>query len=164
MCKTDFHKIKEITYKHWPTIEHLNSKDRELIQKAYAFSETAYAPYSSFYVGAVLMLENGEIVKGINQENASYPAGLCAERVALFSAGALFPSIRINTLAVCANNPQKKIVQPVFPCGFCIQVMLEFEHKQKSPIKVLIGNPDTPIIELESASCLMPFSFDPEQL
>ena len=164
MCKSNFLKSREISYKHYPTIEDLDKGDRDLVKTAFQYAQSAYAPYSSFHVGAVLRLGNGQLIKGVNQENASYPAGLCAERVALFSAGAQHPDNPIEVLAVCADNPNKKLTQPVFPCGFCIQVMLEFEYRQKSPIRILIGNPDTAIVEFESASLLMPFSFDPEQL
>ncbi|TVQ47017.1 MAG: cytidine deaminase [Saprospirales bacterium] len=164
MCKSNFFKNRKINYKHYPSIKNLGIGDQKLITTAFQYTQMAYAPYSSFHVGAVLRLKNGQLIKGVNQENASYPAGLCAERVALFSSGAQYPDSPIEVLAVCANNPNKKLIQPVFPCGFCIQVMLEFEHRQKSPIRLLIGNPDTSIFEFESASLLMPFSFDPEQL
>lgn len=164
MSKSEYLRKKIINYSELSGIEDLNSHDRKLLEKAWKNTFSAYAPYSGFYVGAVLELENGKLINGINQENASYPAGLCAERVALFSGGSIHPGKKIKTLVVSARNPDKPLSQPVYPCGFCIQVMLEFEYRQKAPFRLLIGNPETSIILINSASDLMPFSFNPEQL
>lgn len=164
MCKSKFLRKKEINYKLFQTIDDLSPTDQTLIRKAWEYTLDAYAPYSGFQVGAAALLEDDVVVKGVNQENASYPAGLCAERVALFSAGAQYPNKAIKTLAVCANNPFKPLKEPAFPCGFCLQVILEFEFRQKKAIRLLMGNPTTAIIEIESAQSLMPFAFNPDQL
>jgi len=145
----------------FPT-EKLSILDKELMAKAIDAAGNAYAPYSSFNVGAALRLANGSIVTGNNQENAAYPSGLCAERVALFYAGAQHPGVPISDLAIVALvNGQIK--ENISPCGGCRQVMLETEQRSKYPLRVLlIGEHTTRIIS--SAKNLLPLAFTEEDL
>ena len=106
-------------------IEELSKEDQDLLQQATAACKKAYAPYSRFYVGAAILLENGKIVTGNNQENAAYPSGLCAERVAIFKASADYPAAQIKTIAVTASSEEFDIDHPVSPCGACRQVLKE---------------------------------------
>ncbi len=135
----------------------------EEIKKLFAVAETmlsvAYAPYSNFQVAAALSLEDGTIHKGCNQENASYPLCMCAERVALYSAGAIDPRKKIEKLVIIAKNPEKAIQSPVSPCGACRQVISEFEDKQSAPIEIYLKGETEEIYHLESAKVLLPLSF-----
>lgn len=140
--------------------EELPSRDRELLQGALQSSRNAYAPYSGFPVGACLRLEDGSLVCGNNQENASYPQGLCAERVALFSASAQHPGKRIDALALVA--PECPDV--LSPCGACRQVLLEYEQRQQSPIRIVMGSMQGKVIVVERAEDLLPFCFSKENL
>lgn len=133
-----------------------------MAEQAYIAAERAYAPYSRFYVGAAVLLENGAIVSGNNQENAAYPSGLCAERVALFYAGAQYPNIPVTTLAVIALKGGE-IQEHVSPCGSCRQVLLETEQRYQRPIKILLcGRED--VLAIEGATSLLPLSFGKEYL
>lgn len=137
--------------------EVLPAGDRKLYDAAIRAATRAYAPYSHFHVGAAVLLSNGTIVEGNNQENVSYPSGLCAERVALFSAGASFPDIPVVSLAIAAIKDG--IIQPsVSPCGGCRQVMLETEQRSGHPMRILLCGSEETII-LPSSQCLLPFSF-----
>jgi len=117
----------------------LDEQDRTIIQTAEDTACQAYAPYSGFKVGAALILEDQTILTGNNQENAAYPSGLCAERVALFSASALHPDKRIKSLAIVAYNKTQRTVNPVYPCGSCRQVMVEIEDRQGAPIRLILA-------------------------
>lgn len=141
----------------------ISKEDKNLISKAIDITKNAYSPYSKFSVGAALLLENSEIITGTNQENAAYPSGLCAERVAIFYANSRFPEVAIKTLAVVAKTPKSIVNDPVPPCGACRQVMVESEMRFKKPIKIiLIGKNSIQIIE--NAKDLLPLSFDKEML
>jgi len=124
----------------------------------------AYAPYSDYQVGAALRLENGSIIQGSNQENAVYPLGLCAERVALFNASSLHPGITIKSLAVTTKKELDEDELPPFPCGSCRQVILEIEQKQHSPIKLYMVGSNNSVCIVEGISNLLPFSFGRECL
>ncbi|MGZ4091056.1 MAG: cytidine deaminase, partial [Bacteroidia bacterium] len=113
----------------YDSIEDLDNSDKELLERAKEATLSAYAPYSNFYVGAAVLLENGSIVTGTNQENAAYPSGLCAERVAVFSASSLYPNTKIKAIAVSARTKNKKLIMPLSPCGACRQSMCEYEVK-----------------------------------
>jgi cytidine deaminase len=140
-------------------LDELSDTEKKLLEAAKEAAETAYAPYSRFQVGAAVLLDNGEVVKGSNQENAAYPSGLCAERVAMFYANATWPKAAITHLAVAAKNGKAFINLPIAPCGACRQSLLEAEHRQGSPIKVLLyGAGETACIE--SVKALLPLSFD----
>lgn len=142
----------------------LDDTARQLLNACKSAMERAYAPYSNFYVGAALQLENGNIIEGNNQENAAYPSGLCAERVAIFAAGANFPSERIMAIAITASSAAYTGGAPVTPCGSCRQSMLEYEIKQEAPIKVYLLSPSGEIIVVPSISQLLPLHFDAKNL
>ncbi|HAN17401.1 MAG: cytidine deaminase [Bacteroidetes bacterium GWC2_33_15] len=134
-----------------------------LIENAKKAAENAYAPYSKFKVGAAVLLENDEIVIGNNQENAAYPSGLCAERVAIFYANAKYPDKSIKAIAVAAINNNSFVKEPISPCGSCLQVMLESEKKTKSSIKVfLYGQKQT--LMAESINQFLPINFNGDLL
>src|SRR5262245_43367578 len=119
--------------------DELPGEDRELLAEARRSMSNAYAPYSGFQVGAAVRLANGAVVTGNNQENAAYPAGLCAERVAAFAASARHPGIAFTAVAVTARTDRFKVSKPVAPCGACRQVLAEYQHSAKSPIRVILS-------------------------
>ena len=141
-------------------ISELSSEDKMLLEKAILAREKAYAPYSKFSVGAALLLENGEIVDGNNQENAAYPSGMCAERVAIWKASATFPNVGILKLAIAAKSSTNLVDKPVGPCGACRQTLYEYEFKQNQPFEILFMGEVGEIIKVPSLKSLLPFSFD----
>ena len=138
----------------------LTPEDLSLLQKAREVRDGAYAPYSGFKVGAALLLESGEFVVGSNQENASFPSGLCAERVAVFQAGARFPDTPIKSIAITASGRVAKLSIPAAPCGNCRQSMLEYETRQGRPIRILMQGEAGVIYECPSVASLLPLGFD----
>jgi cytidine deaminase len=145
-------------------ISELSIEDKDLMSKAIEARKTAYAPYSKFQVGAALLLENNEIVIGNNQENAAYPSGMCAERVAIWKAGSEFPDVKILKLAISASSLLKKVNKPVGPCGACRQSLSEYEIKQKTPFQILFMGEEGEIVKTDSLASLLPFSFDSSYL
>lgn len=140
-------------------LDKLNSTEKNLIQAAKNACASAYAPYSHFQVGAAVLLDNGNIVIGNNQENAAFPSGLCAERVALFAAASQFPENKAIALAIAARHENGNFTQKaVSPCGACRQVMTETEKRFQHPLKVLLYG-ESEIICIESAQELLPLSF-----
>lgn len=135
---------------------------QQLHKKAIEATSKAYAPYSRFHVGAAALLANGEIVTGSNQENAAYPSGLCAERVALFYAGAKYPDVPVKAIAIAATT-EGKIVEGISPCGGCRQVMLETETRASGPLKIFLCGAEK-MRMLESVSSLLPIGFDGSDL
>ncbi len=135
-----------------------------LLAVAHEAAKKAYSPYSNFKVGTALLLNNGEIITGNNQENAAYPSGLCAERTAAFYASAQFPEVPFNKLAITAINPKEKLTKPVSPCGNCRQALLEYEQKFKQQIEVLLAGEEGEVYVLKSISDLLPFSFSNDYL
>ena len=146
-------------YTVYDSIDELEPKDAELLRKAHEATQNAYAPYSNFSVGAAVRMANGEIVTGNNIENAAYPSGLCAERVAIFGAMAKFPNVAIEALAITAHSSSKPITEPVAPCGACRQVMVEAEQVSKHPLRVMCQGETGPIMVFDSIESLMPFIF-----
>ncbi|UCE70692.1 MAG: cytidine deaminase [Flavobacteriaceae bacterium] len=138
----------------------LSPADLDLLKKARQAREGAYAPYSGFKVGAAVLLESGQIVIGNNQENASYPSGLCAERVAVFQAGARFPDSRIKSIAITATGRVARLEIPAAPCGNCRQSILEYEARQGEPIRILMQGEAGVIYECPSVASLLPLGFD----
>lgn len=136
----------------------LSSADRELLDRSVEVAAGAYAPYSKFLVGAALRLRGGKVVIGSNQENASFPAGICAERTAVHAAMALDPGGVVETIAVVV--PQVSGDRPVSPCGICRQALLEQEARQQAPMRVLMGILNGPVFELATAKDLLPLYFD----
>jgi len=137
---------------------------QELMEHAIAARKKAYAPYSNFFVGAALALNNGEIITGSNQENASYPSGLCAERTAIFYAGAKYPNATILTIAISAASQNKKTDMPIPPCGACRQSIAEYETKQKTPIQLYFMGETGQVIKSNSLNNLLPFGFSGSNL
>lgn len=137
----------------------LPEQDKFLVKKAYQIAEKAYAPYSHFHVGASVLLEDGTIILGSNQENAAFPSGTCAERTALFYAGANFPDKKILKIAIVAKGEFTKIDSILSPCGGCRQVMLESEQRQNKPIEVILVSQNEKTILLKSVKDLLPFAF-----
>ncbi|UOB18525.1 cytidine deaminase [Abyssalbus ytuae] len=137
---------------------------QQLMNIAVNARKKAYAPYSKFRVGAALSLENGEVVIGNNQENASYPSGLCAERVAIYQAGAKYPDLKIKSLAISASSDIKETLTPIPPCGACRQSISEYEIKQGEPISIYFMGKTGRIIKADSLKDLLPLTFDKDQL
>jgi cytidine deaminase len=155
----------EINYQVYDDISELSEQDSWLLNEAREVTKSAYAPYSNFHVGAVAKLMNGEIVAGSNQENASYPAGLCAERVLLSSASMLYPDTAIETIAISYyNNNNGNSSQPISPCGICRQSLREYEDRFKHSIRLILGGMEGKILIFEKASSLLPFAFTSEDL
>ncbi len=146
------------SYTEYSKISELPAELANLAQKAKEALKTSYSPYSHFAVGAALLLKNGEIILGSNQENGAYPSGLCAERVALFYAGATYPNIPVKAMAIAAEHDGKPTNEPVSPCGSCRQVMLETRNVGKEPFKlVMVGKKK--IVVVDDVTHLLPFSF-----
>jgi len=140
--------------------DELSLSDQELLSKAVEAREKAYAPYSKFNVGASLLLENGLIIQGNNQENAAYPSGICAERVAIWNASSQFPDIAIRKIFISANTNNKSVNKPVPPCGACRQTIVEYEIKQKQNIEIFFTGETGNIVKAGSISDLLPLAFD----
>ncbi len=152
---------KEYSFKFqlYPNWKSLQTIDISVVNKAFEAMEKAYAPYSKFKVGAALLLEDGQIIQGNNQENIAYPSGLCAERVALFHAGAQFPGIAVDLICIVAKGDLMPISQLLSPCGACRQVMLESENRQNKPIRIILVNQDNRTMCIDSVQNLLPFGF-----
>lgn len=142
----------------------LSEQEREAMHLAQEAANDAYAPYSNFMVGAALVLDDGSMFKGNNQENAAYPSGLCAERTALFALSAQYPKKKIKLLAVTARRRNEKDFLPAMPCGACRQVMAEYEYRQKHPIPVLLQAPDGQFYRFRQVADLLPFQFTKDHL
>jgi len=137
----------------------LSEDEQSLIQNAKGSFNSAYAPYSGFLVGTSILLDNGKIINGSNQENVAYPSGLCAERVALFYAGSKYPDIRIRTIAISATSKTFDISDVISPCGACRQVMAEYQEKQGSEIRILLHSLNDDVLIAHSVHDLLPFLF-----
>ena len=151
-------------YVLYENINELQTEEQNLIEKAQEFLSLSYAPYSNFRVAAAILLENGEIISGANQENASYPLCLCAERVALHHAAMRFPTEKVRMMAITAKNPSRNDLGPIPPCGACRQVIAEYEHKLDCDIRILLKGDTDHIIALESIKQVLPFSFSGDYL
>ena len=143
----------------YESLEELHEADQKLMLRAVEARKNAYAPYSNFQVGAALLLENGEVVIGNNQENACYPAGLCAERVAIFQAGAKYPSVVIKAIAISATSMNYQVDTPAAPCGNCRQSISEYEVKQKQPIQLLMMGELGEVLKCNSIGDILPLAF-----
>jgi cytidine deaminase len=141
----------------YPNFDSLPDSDKQLVSAAISATENAYAPYSKFNVGAALIDTDGNIVKGNNQENAAYPSGMCAERVAIFAAFANNPNIVVTALAVIASTDNELVPAP--PCGSCRQTILEMETRQDKPIRVIIAYNKGIFLVANSVEDLLPLSF-----
>jgi cytidine deaminase len=153
----------KIVVQEYETIQELPATDRQLILEARKATDLAYAPYSGFHVGAAVLLGNGKILTGNNQENSAYPSGLCAERVALFYANANYPDSEILTIAVSAAKNGVLVSDPVKPCGACRQAMAEVEVRFNHPIRIILDGQDS-IMILNGVESLLPLSFSKKDL
>ena len=135
------------------------SKDAELLREAHQAARNSYAPYSQFHVGAAVRLSNGAIVTGNNIENAAYPSGLCAERVAIFRAQAQYPQVPFEAIAITAYSDKTEVNEPIAPCGACRQVMVEIEKIYQRPLRILCQGDTGSIMAFDGIETLMPFIF-----
>ena len=153
-------RIISFEFQIFNTLTELSKEDQAMLSTAVAARKNAYAPYSHFQVGAAVLMENGVTIIGNNQENASYPSGLCAERVAVFQAGALYPGIPIKAVAISATSNNYVVDTPAAPCGNCRQSILEYEIKQHSSIKLLMMGETGPIYQCGSVADILPLGFN----
>ncbi|RKR07712.1 cytidine deaminase [Maribacter vaceletii] len=141
------------------SMDELENRDKKLMKRAVEARKNAYSPYSNFTVGAAVLLENGEMVLGNNQENAAYPSGLCAERVAVFYAGANYPGIKIKAIAITATSINYKVDTPAAPCGNCRQAISEYETKQESPIELFLMGETGKVLKCNAIADILPLAF-----
>ncbi len=144
----------------YDSIDELPQSIQVLMDKAQQARNKAYAPYSRFKVGAGVLLKNGMVVTGNNQENAAFPSGLCAERVAVFSAGANYPEAPIIAIAIAAGSTEHDNSDPIPPCGACRQALVEYEVKQDNPIALYFMGKTGKVVKSESVKNLLPLIFD----
>ncbi len=154
----------EIEFSVYSSSDELQENDKILLEKARAATAMAYAPYSNFKVAAVAILSNGEMVEGTNQENASTPAGLCAERVMLASASMLHPNTIIETIAISYNNLNGSSNEPATPCGICRQSLQEYEDRLQHPIRLILGGQEGAVYVFEKSTSLLPLAFNGKDL
>ena len=148
-----------IGYDEYSSVEEMSGGDRELCRAAVEALSGAYAPYSHFHVGAAVRLSDGTIVKGANQENAAYPSGLCAERTAMFAAGAQYPGLDMVSIAIVALQDGRICSDPAAPCGACRQVMAQYQTRSGKPMSIILVGADR-ILKFEQVDDLLPFIFD----
>jgi cytidine deaminase len=148
-----------ISYQVYQSKDELPARWAALLQQAIDATERSYAPYSNFRVGAAILLDNGEVVCGSNQENAAFPSGLCAERSACFYAGAAYPGAKMLAIAVAARQDGELTETPTYPCGACRQALVQYESKGGVPMAVIVGSA-TRVEVFSSVKDLLPFVFD----
>jgi cytidine deaminase len=158
------HQKFEFSFQVYESINELDQPDQELLGQARRATDNAYAPYSHFHVGAAAKLLSGKIITGSNQENASFPVGICAERVLLSIASSLYPGMAIETMAVSYQSQTVKSDHPISPCGMCRQSLQEFESRLKKPIRLILGGMDGKVFVIQSVSQLLPLAFTSEEL
>jgi cytidine deaminase len=151
-------------FTEYNSIDELTDADKHLVEEARKSVMSAYAPYSRFSVGAAVLLENGKIMLGNNQENASYPIGLCAERVAVFAAAANYPNVKIKAIAITALSKQFLIDRPITPCGACRQAIAEYEHRYKHPIRLIMIGESGKVLVADSIKNFLPYQFNGDDL
>lgn len=154
----------ESTLHIFENLEELPTEVNHLMHKAFEARDNAYAPYSNFNVGVAILLDNNEIITGNNQENASYPSGLCAERTAIYYAGSQYPNAKILRMAISATSKNKPTLNPIPPCGACRQAIAEYEVKQDTPIEIYFMGEAGTIAKSNSLANLLPFIFDKSAL
>ncbi len=148
----------------YETTDDLPNDVQNLMNQSIEIRKNAYAPYSNFRVGVAILLDNGKVVLGSNQENAAYPSGLCAERVAIFQAGAIYTEAKILKMAITAASDNNKTESPIPPCGACRQSIAEYEMKQNQPIEIYFMGEIGLIYKSDSLKNLLPFMFDKNAL
>jgi cytidine deaminase len=152
------------TIQQYTSATELFLEDQQLLNDAKAAVNTSYAPYSRFHVGCALILENGVIIKGSNQENIAYPSGLCAERVAIFHAGASYPDVPVRTMAITVKAEGYVVDKPITSCGACLQSMSEFELKFNKPMRIILQGETGNIWVADSLRTFIPFMFWVDEL
>ncbi|HMN32448.1 MAG: cytidine deaminase [Chitinophagaceae bacterium] len=150
----------EFEYKVFSSKDELNSIHKMLLEKAFQVTQNAYAPYSQFKVGCSVLLENNQVLEGVNIENAAYPVGICAERSALSAAISMYPQVKILAIAISYVSPSGRSNQPVFPCGMCRQFIAEIEQHNNHPIPLILAGEEGKVILIEKAQHLLPFNFE----
>jgi cytidine deaminase len=153
-----------LSYEEYASDGELPAADGALLAAARAATKDAYAPYSHFRVGAAARLQNGEIITGTNQENASFPAGICAERTLLSVAASRYPGMAIDTLAISYDNENGPSDRPISPCGICRQSLQEFEQRVGKSVRLILGGQEGKIFVIPRASLLLPFAFTGDEL
>ena len=154
----------EFNYTVYENIDELPEAEKNLLTQARDVTEHAYAPYSRFQVGAIAKLANGELIKSSNQENASFPVGLCAERVLLATVSSLYPKVPIESIAVSYKSMEQKSDHPISPCGICRQALQEYEGRINQPVELILGGMEGPVYVIDSATRLLPLAFTSEEL
>lgn len=151
-------------FTEFASLAELPDDDKKLMEQAAKSVKSAYAPYSRFSVGAAVLLENGVVMLGNNQENASYPIGLCAERVAVFAAAANYPGVKIKAIAITALSKQFIIDKPITPCGACRQAIAEYEHRYNNPIRLIMAGEAGIVLVSDSIRHFLPYQFNGDDL
>jgi len=154
----------EFSYEVVEDISQLSSDDAALLLQARTVTQQAYAPYSNFRVGAAARLSNGALITGTNQENASYPVAICAERVLLGNAATLHPGVALDTLAISYASDHQSSDHPISPCGMCRQALLEYENRTHQPIRLLLSGQSGSIYIINTCAALLPLAFTGEEL
>lgn len=152
------------TLEAYDNLSELDSAVQSLMEQSIAARHKAYAPYSKFTVGCAILLENGVVVTGNNQENAAYPSGLCAERVAIYAAGAQYPGVAIQMMALTASPVDDSLTIPVPPCGACRQAIAEYENRQQNTIPIYFMGAKGTVMKSNSLKDLLPLTFDKSYL
>jgi cytidine deaminase len=152
------------TYLDFDSPGELPAEDRELLAKAKEALHTSYSPYSRYKVGAAVRLQNGNVYTGSNQENAAFPSGLCAERVAVFTAAAANPGIPIQAVAITSSSSDFPVTNPVSPCGACRQVMIEYETRNNHKIRLILAGEQGIVRIIEGIETLLPLYFNEKGL
>ncbi|HLS30173.1 MAG TPA: cytidine deaminase [Flavobacteriaceae bacterium] len=153
-------KVISSTFSVFRNLGELPSEIQTLFEQAIVARDKAYAPYSNYFVGAAILLESGEIITGSNQENAAYPSGLCAERTAIFYAGANYPDQKIKSMAISVKSLEKTVDSPGPPCGACRQSIAEYEFKQQQDIEIYMSGETGKILKSDSLLNLLPLAFN----
>lgn len=150
------------SYTEYASAGDLTPEDSILLRMAADATTKAYAPYSSFFVGAALRTASGKVITGANQENASFPIGACAERVAIYQLKLLYPGETVVAMAITARMTDREISEAVSPCGSCRQILVELEKQQEAPLKLILMGSKGPVLVFETAGALLPLSFTPD--
>jgi cytidine deaminase len=156
--------VIRISFDSYASMDDLNEEDSLLLKEARKATKYAYAPYSRFKVGAAARLKNGEIIRGTNQENASFPAGICAERTLISAVASRFPGEPIITMAISYRARGGDSRKPIAPCGICRQVMKEYEERTQQPMRIILSGQEGPVFILSSVSELLPMAFTSKDL
>lgn len=150
---------RKISFEEYDSLNELQEEQKNLVEAARKACKGSYSVYSRFKVGAAVLLDNGEVITGNNQENIAYPSGLCAERVALFYAQSMYPNSSIQMIAIAANSESDKMNEPVMPCGACRQVMAEYEDRHNVKLKTIMASETGKVLVADNMEALLPMRF-----